>query len=80
VAALVDAGRYDEARPLFDQLKARIRRSGQTSHTPRSLWAGIRIAQHEGDQDEVASLALQLRKRFPDSEEHRKYRSMKTDD
>ena len=80
VAALVDAGRYDEAGPLFNQLKARIRRSSQASHTPRSLWAGIRIAQHEGDQDEVASLALQLRKRFPDSEEHQKYRSMKTDD
>ena len=80
VAALVDAGKYDEARPLFNQLKERIRRSRQASHTPGSLWAGIRIAKHEGDRDEVASLALQLRKRFPDSEEHQKYRSMKTDD
>lgn len=80
VAALVNAGLYDEAGPLFRQLKARIRQSSQASHTPRSLWAGIRIAQHEGDEDEEASLALQLRKRFPDSEEHQKYRSMKTDD
>lgn len=80
VDALVNAGLYDEAGPMFNQLKARIRQSSQANHTPRSLWAGIRIARHKGDEDEEASLALQLRKRFPDSEEHKKYRSMKTDD
>lgn len=80
VVALVNSGRYDEASPLFDRLKARIRRSERASHTPRSLWAGIRIARRDGELDEEASLALQLRKRFPDSEEYRKYRSMKADD
>ena len=80
VNALVEAGRYEQARPLFERLKQRIRRSEQVSHTPRSLWAGIRIARRQGDRDEEASLALQLRKRFPNSEEHRKYRSLKADE
>lgn len=40
-------------------------------HTARSLWLGIRIERKLGDVDAVASYALALRERFPDSEETR---------
>lgn len=38
-------------------------------HTPASLWIGIRTERVLGDQDAVASYALNLRNNFPDSRE-----------
>jgi len=40
--------------------------------SPATLWLGIGIEQALGDRDAVASYALQLRTRFPDSDETRK--------
>ncbi|MGH8581553.1 MAG: type IV pilus biogenesis/stability protein PilW [Gammaproteobacteria bacterium] len=40
-------------------------------HTARSLWLGIRIERQLGDRDAVASYALALRSKYPDSEEAR---------
>lgn len=41
------------------------------THTPQSLWLGIRIERVLGDKDALASYALQLEKGYPDSEEAR---------
>ena len=38
-------------------------------HTPESLWLGIRIENQLGDADQMASYALKLKARFPDSEQ-----------
>ena len=40
------------------------------NHTPASLWIGIRTERMLGDQDAVASYALNLRNNFPDSREN----------
>ncbi|MGM0449599.1 MAG: type IV pilus biogenesis/stability protein PilW [Pseudomonadota bacterium] len=80
VVSLVDAGRYSEARPLYRQLRMRIERSQEASHTPASLLAGVRLAREAGDEEEASELAEQLEQRFPDSEEYEQYRTMSTDD
>lgn len=77
---LVEAERFQEAAPFFERLQMSIRASESVSHSPESLWAGIRIADHYDDQDRVSSLALLLRKRYPDSVEFEKYRAMKAND
>lgn len=45
--------------------------AGQTAD---SLWLGVRIESELGDEDAVASYRLQLRNRFPDSEQTRRLR------
>jgi type IV pilus biogenesis/stability protein PilW len=39
------------------------------AHTPKSLWLGIRIEHELGDKNAVASYALLLRNKYPDSNE-----------
>ena len=80
VASLVDAGRYAEARPLYRQLRTRIERSPNASHSPETLLAGIRLAREAGNDEEASELAKELQQRFPDSEEYEQYRTMSTDD
>lgn len=41
--------------------------------TPESLWLGIRVEREMGDKNALASYALQLRQRFPNSEETKHY-------
>ena len=40
-----------------------------STHTPRSLWLGIRIEEMLGDKDAVSSLAMLLKANYPDSPE-----------
>lgn len=47
------------------------RYSSAASHTPRSLWLGIRIENELGDRDAVSSYALLLNASYPDSNEAR---------
>ncbi len=37
--------------------------------TPESLWLGVLMERKQGDKEQAAAYALQLRKRFPESEE-----------
>lgn len=80
LTSLVELERYNEARPLFERFAQTVRSSEDVSHSPRTLLAGIKLARHDGDRDKEASLALQLRQQFPDSEQHRRYRAMSADD
>ena len=80
VTSLIDAGRYAEARPLYRQLRTRIERSPDVSHTPESLLAGVRLAREEGNDDVASEFAKQLGQRFPDSEEYQQYRTMSIND
>jgi type IV pilus assembly protein PilF len=54
---------YDEAFQYFDRYE------NAASHTPKSLWLGIRICEELGYEDNVSSYTLLLRNKFPDSEE-----------
>lgn len=67
-----EEGRYRQAREYFRQYK-----SAAQQQTSQSLWLGIRIERELGDQDAVYSYALQLRQRFPDSEEGKLLRRTK---
>ncbi|TVP52174.1 MAG: type IV pilus biogenesis/stability protein PilW [Halomonadaceae bacterium] len=77
---LVEAGKFADARPLYERLVMSIRASENVNHSAASLWAGIRLADDRGDQDQVASLALLLRSRYPDSVEFEQYRAMRAND
>jgi type IV pilus assembly protein PilF len=39
---------------------------------PQSLWLGIKVEQQLGDEAAARDYALQLRRKFPDSDETRK--------
>ncbi len=58
-----DNGEYATARDYMDRyLKF-------ASHTPRTLWLGIRIERHFDDVDKLASYSLLLRNQYPDTVE-----------
>lgn len=48
-------------------------RADKTTHTPHTLWLGIRLADATGNSNLLSSLELQLRSRFPGSDEYRRY-------
>ncbi len=58
-------GRYLPARGYIE------RYGSASKHNPRSLWLAIKIEKALGDRDTAASYALQLKNKFPDSEETR---------
>lgn len=60
-----EAGHALSARGFYQRYLA------QASQTPESLWLGIQIERELGDMDAVASYSLQLKNRFPDSEQAR---------
>ncbi|MBL1140875.1 MAG: type IV pilus biogenesis/stability protein PilW [Proteobacteria bacterium] len=45
------------------------RYKNNSSHTPKSLWLGIRVYSELGYKDDVSSYALLLKNKYPDSEE-----------
>ena len=63
----------DEPRAAQRYYQQYLDRIGQ--QTPRSIWLGIRIADGLGDLDQIASLELVLRQRFPSSAEFRAWQS-----
>ncbi|MBS3804205.1 MAG: tetratricopeptide repeat protein [Oleiphilaceae bacterium] len=77
--ALVEAGKVDEAAFHYDRLNTMIARNPQIDHTPESLYTGLRIARHRGDQNRAASLALLLRNKYPNSEQYQKYKALMSD-
>ena len=54
---------YDEAFQYFDRYE------NNASHTPKSLWLGIRICEELDYKDNVSSYTLLLRNKYPDSKE-----------
>jgi type IV pilus assembly protein PilF len=46
-----------------------LQRALANDPTPETLWLGVRIARALSDRDSEASYALQLRKKYPDSEQ-----------
>ena len=58
-------GRLDEAQRLL------TRHTELAPPTAQSLWLGLRLERKLGDRAQEAAYGLQLRKRFPDSNEAR---------
>jgi len=69
-AALLQLAQLSYDQGAAQAAYAYLRRYSEvTSHTPRSLWLGVRLARVLQEKDAEASYSLQLRNRFPDSEE-----------
>lgn len=71
---LVEQERYSAASRYFSRLTSMMQRNTRMRHSAESLWTGIRIAHHLGSRDQEASLALQLRNNYPESDEYQQYK------
>ncbi len=70
----VENGSYDVAGRHYSRLISLMQKNPRMVHSPESLFTGIRIARHYGNDDEEASLALQLKNKFPESVEYKQYK------
>src|SRR5690606_25231117 len=59
-----EAQQYDESQKYFDRLD-RLVQSDQATHTPHSLWLGIRLATIAQNTERVIHLASSLKQQFP---------------
>ncbi|MDL0433104.1 type IV pilus biogenesis/stability protein PilW [Marinobacter sp. TBZ242] len=73
---LVESGNYQAASRHYSRLTTLMERNQNLRHSPESLYTGIRIAHHFGDQNLASSLGLQLKNNFPNSVEYQQYRVM----
>lgn len=70
-AMLKLAGLYFRQGKLVDAQRLLGRHAELTPPTAESLWLGVRLERKLGDRAQEAAYGLQLRKRFPDSNEAR---------
>ena len=70
----VETGDFDDAARYYSRLISMMQRNQRLVHSPESLLTGIRIARYYSDEDQEASLALQLRNKFPESVEYQQYK------
>ncbi|KAA1173880.1 type IV pilus biogenesis/stability protein PilW [Marinobacter salinexigens] len=71
---LVEQGRYSAASRYYSRLTSMMQRDTRMRHSAESLWTGIRIAHSLDDRDQEASLALQLKNNYPESDEYQQYK------
>lgn len=75
VSVLLFLGELDLERGDYQQARQRLQAYlRQAAHTARSAWLGVQIERVLGDQDALASYALLLRNKFPDSPQAARYR------
>ena len=67
----LDKGKYLLSKKYLDQFEASSKPSAQ------QLWLGIRLQQHLGDADKLASYELALRNLFPGSPQYREYQKLR---
>lgn len=65
----IQKGNFDKAQHYYNRLIRLIREKGMT-HTPQSLWQGIRIANYFKSREQALGLAYLLNEMYPDSEEN----------
>lgn len=73
---LADQGDYNTAARYYNRLFSTVQRTQSLDHSAESLLLGIRIARHQNDRDREASLALQLKNKFPESSEYQQYKGL----
>ena len=77
---LVEQGDLSQASRYYSRLQTMIQRNTRLTHSPESLYTGIRIARHFQDRDQEASLALLLRNEYPESVEYQQYKVLIAND
>lgn len=65
----IQKGHFDKAQHYYNRLIRLIREKNMT-HTPQSLWQGIRVAHYFKSRDQALGLAYLLNEMYPDSEEN----------
>ncbi|MFO8140484.1 MAG: type IV pilus biogenesis/stability protein PilW [Marinobacter sp.] len=71
---LVEMEDYSAASRYYSRLQTMIQGNPRLTHSPESLYTGVRLARHFGDRDQEVSLALLLRNEYPDSVEYLQYK------
>lgn len=71
---LVEMEDYSAASRYYSRLQTMIQRNPRLTHSPESLYTGVRLARHFGDRDQEVSLGLLLRNEHPDSAEYLQYK------
>lgn len=71
---LVEMDDYSAASRYYSRLQTMIQRNPRLTHSPESLFTGIRIARHFEDRDQEVSLMLLLRNEYPNSAEYQQYK------
>lgn len=71
---LYEKGRYDDAQQYYNRFTRLVDRQ-KSQHSANSLWLGIRLTRVNKGADERA-LAEELRTKFPDSEEYKRYKAL----
>lgn len=77
---MVDSGDIAGAARHYDRLTQIMARNERLRHSPESLFTGIRIARYFGNQNQEASLVLQLKNNFPESVEYQQYKALISND
>ncbi|KZY72939.1 hypothetical protein A3742_01525 [Oleiphilus sp. HI0071] len=71
---LLKLNEYKRAQYYYNRLIKQIA-SQALSHSPQTLWQGVRIAKHFNAHDQAQSLANLLQEQYPDSPEYQNYLS-----
>lgn len=71
---LYEKGRYDDAQQYYNRFTRLVDRQ-KSQHSANSLWLGIRLARVINNRADEQKLAEELRNKFPDSEEYKRYKS-----
>lgn len=77
---MVESGDVSGAERYYARLIMMMQRNPNLQHSPESLLTGIRIARFSGDGNQEASLALQLRNKYPESVEYQQYKALISND
>ncbi|MBK1874862.1 MULTISPECIES: type IV pilus biogenesis/stability protein PilW [Marinobacter] len=77
---MVESGDVAGAKRYYDRLLLIMQRNLNLQHSPESLFTGIRIARYSGDRNQEASLALQLKNKYPESVEYQQYKALIAND
>mgnify|MGYP000117873356 CR=1 FL=1 len=76
---LIQEGEYLKGQQYYNRMVNVIRSSGMT-HSAKSLWLGIELARHFNDHGQESSYALLLKKLYPESQEYKQYRALKSNE
>ncbi len=76
VVALLEMAKVSLAKGDYLSARGYLQRfDALATHTPESLWLGVQIERELGDKHALASYALQLRNKFPESPEAERLRA-----
>lgn len=71
---LYEKGRYDDAQQYYNRFTRLVERK-KSQHSANSLWLGVRLARVNQNKAQEKKLAEELKAKFSDSEEYKRYKA-----